>query len=709
MHEVDVQYTSDASESSYQSDDDSDLVFIDIAGACGENGLLLFAPEDGFQVHGGTLTGQDLLPDITLSADSFIDLVNAISTKIQQKIGHGQFLRFARVGKQPQTNHVALTKSRADIVSAFDDAWTTPYSKVPWPAMESAGEVASEGTSRAEQGRKGLVYVHFLLQARPDRHIVQGFFVDDTEVVLNFAISGVGFRILRLPWSCPQLLDMLYRFIFRLYKPGHFADPSCQRDKGKLTYTLSIHRKPDDALVELEEKHSGYELIYASAPFNTRTNIFLNDTATEIPVFKDQYSREGTAKHEYDMLELVHKEARMVGVVWPVHHEMLTIPAPVREKREKSRLAMRQRGYTFMKIRTPGLALRVLRRKILHCDLSTGNICFLESLMDVPEDPFTEDVCFCGYLLGDDKCDTPLHTRTLIIDLNRAEIAGSKSKDGPHTGTPIFTARAIEKGEPLELTYQDGVILSGTFYPSPTAPHIYNEQHEKRSTDFPEIPRAAVTKKFGTAKAGTDWDRTLYHEAESIFWILVYWALHVQPDGRNDHPLTNSQWEQLHGDWEVRDGLVASYAKSPNAVRRQLHPTFAPLGDLIHRLACLLKEDYYWVDQGSVRAHAEYVHESFQRLILGFLLENKTADFMNTQASTTFRDPEVATRKAQLSPTGPTSQSQKKTSRSSLNSSKKSKSSKTKTKTQTKDSWCVFVLISELRPRPHSMTDFLDK
>ncbi|KAJ8469668.1 hypothetical protein ONZ45_g16818 [Pleurotus djamor] len=639
VSEINIQFNTHVAEINYDE-------------ALGENGLLSFAPEDHFV---GTFTEEDMPANTALNPDGFVDLMNAISQKVQKEIDHDRFLRFANVGHQPQANHVTQTMSKADVVSAFVNEWTTPYTKVPWPAMESAGEIASKGTPPPEQVRQGLAYLQYLILARPDRHIVQGYFVNRERVDLNFAISGVGIRILCLPWDSSQLLDMLYRFIFRLYKPGRFADPSCQRDDGKLTYTLSIHRKPVGALVEVEEKHSGYELIYASAPFNTRTNVFLNDTAPEIPVFKDQYSREGTAKHEYDMLELVHKEARMVGVVWPVHHEMLTVPAPVREKRDKSRLAMHQRGYTFMKIRTPGLALRVLydaleitrityrRRKILHCDLSTGNICFLESLMDVPEDPFTEDVCFCGYLLGDDKCDTPLHTRTLIIDLNRAEIAGRKSGDGPHTGTPIFTARAIEKGEPLELTYQDGVVLCGTFYPSPAAPHIYNEQHEKRSTDFPEMPRAVVTKKFGTAKVGTNWDRTLHHEAESFFWILVYWALLTQPDGRNDHPLTDGQWEQLNGDWEARDGLVASYAKSADVVRRRLHPTFAPLGNLIHRLACLLKEDYYWADQDPVRAHAEYVHESFQRLILEFLLKNKTADFMATQASTTFRGPEYAT------------------------------------------------------------------
>src|SRR6266571_6642771 len=66
----------------------------------------------------------------------------------------------------------------------------------------------------------------FLMLARPDLHVAQGMLIDDKRVLFLLGIEGVGIRSVSVTWKSSNLPKLMYAFIYRLYKPAHFADPS---------------------------------------------------------------------------------------------------------------------------------------------------------------------------------------------------------------------------------------------------------------------------------------------------------------------------------------------------------------------------------------------------------------------------------------------------------------------------------------------------
>ena len=64
----------------------------------------------------------------------------------------------------------------------------------------------------------------FASRARPDLHVAQGMLIDK-KVLFLLGIEGVGIRSVSVTWKSSNLPKLMFRFIYRLYKPAHFADP----------------------------------------------------------------------------------------------------------------------------------------------------------------------------------------------------------------------------------------------------------------------------------------------------------------------------------------------------------------------------------------------------------------------------------------------------------------------------------------------------
>ena len=266
---------------------------------------------------------------------------------------------FQDTGKKPPLGHVTDTACKPDFTAALTSHWK--HDRVHWPFIRLAGETASEGKSHHEHIVQAISYLHYLLLARPDLFVAQGLLSSKKEVVFLFGIGGKGVRPFFIKWEDPDLHKFLYAFIYRLYEPGHFADPSYINtkfdEKTTAKYTINItHGEGKIAC------HDFYP-IYARNPFATRTHVLSNPNfkvkGNDLTILKDQFSRVNRRFDERTILDMhVHNPERVPGVVVAACGE--TIQLPLKGERCKHRLGLGESGSPFTSIPTLSKVLETL-------------------------------------------------------------------------------------------------------------------------------------------------------------------------------------------------------------------------------------------------------------------------------------------------------------------------------------------------------------
>ncbi|KAI0268434.1 hypothetical protein BGY98DRAFT_1068784 [Russula aff. rugulosa BPL654] len=385
------------------------------------------------------------------------------------------------------------TACRPDITAALEDHWKKEEKEkkgtVHWPFICLAGESASKGETHDDQMQHAFSYLHYLLLARPDLYVAQGLLLSSKtqqQVTFLFGIGGEGIRRFDVKWNDRDLNKLLYAFIYRLYEPGDFADPSyikTEFDKDTTArYTIKITYPGGTKVCP------GFYSIYARNPFATRTHVLSNPNCKvkgdDLTILKDQLCRVKRRFEEITILnEYVHNPERVPGVVVAVYGEK--IEHPQSEERCKQRLGLRESGSHFTSIPTLYKVLETLfdvlevlrylrlHRKVLHRDISSGNVLYVENSSNRSLKPDTckpntvtvlprQEVetnglplCYVKYLMGDSN--DPLKTSMLLVDFNLAEHlepeANVKEKQIHRTGTPLFTARAVERGRYMAPVY----------------------------------------------------------------------------------------------------------------------------------------------------------------------------------------------------------------------------------------------------------------
>jgi len=117
------------------------------------------------------------------------------------------------------------------------------------------------------------------------------------------------------------------------------------------------------------------------------------------------------------------------------------------------------------------------------------------------------------------------------------------------------------------------------------------------------------------------WRHELDHDAESVFWLIYYWALCVQPEGYPKQDIPDDLWGGVTGSVGSRIRILGAIAGRfyPD---HGTHSLYAPLWPLIEQLAAILLVDGYWLDNSEPRRNLGYITEAFQRLILDFVLKH---------------------------------------------------------------------------------------
>ncbi|KAN0139749.1 hypothetical protein V8E53_002411 [Lactarius tabidus] len=590
------------------------------------------------------------------SINGFLPLANGIAQSIKARHfpNDDKLLVFKDMEYKTPNAHITGTECRPDITAVFEKDWIEDH-YTDWALIRLAGERASSGKSFNALKKNAAMYLHYLLLARPDFLVAQSLLTTKNGVVFFVGIGGVGIQQLEINWSDENLYKFIYAFIYCLYNPSHFADPSYTRtgfdkETSEATYTVRFKTK----------ECPNFRLILARNPFATRTHVLYNPSLTQggdrpPTVLKEQLCRTGRCFDELTILTKIHRLMNVPGVVEAVGGEI--IPALLSPGREKHRLGLRQTGSPFTSIPTAKIMLEMLfdllevlrflhfRCNILHRDISIGNMMYIEN----PEIPAqnVEPLVFAKYLLGESK--VPQKTSLLLVDFNLGEDLQDK-KDGnriERTGTPIFIARAVERGGPVPLSDQFIYILPEV----PKSPECYANAQSKQMDDFPEEIEVLVDpRKVKNQPQDDGWRHELDHDVESVFWLLLYWAMVAQPEGCLGEYIDSGSWTSMLKDSDHRAGLVSNLSSGPPP-QNLLHSVYEPVWPLISNLAALLVVDSHWIPESSARKRPDYMCEAFQCLILQFINSKRSENFMTCRVADSLRQVEGVPQSQALSTT----------------------------------------------------------
>ncbi|KAH9975772.1 hypothetical protein BGW80DRAFT_63086 [Lactifluus volemus] len=553
------------------------------------------------------------------SDENFIHLANDIAKDVRNRVknANDHLLVFMDTEhNKTLKEHITGTMCRPDIIAAFD---CDLQGDIAWSCVRLVGEKASAGGSSKDQVKHANTYLYYLLLARPDLHIAQGLFTSKSGIIFLLGIGGIGVQTLSVTWNDETLPRLLHAFIYRLYDPAHFADGTyIEMDKSSGAYTICI--TPSQGSVPMI--CLGFCHIYAGNPFSTRTHVLSNakPTVLALAVIKEQLCQDRRRFDELEILQKVHQPVRVPGVVQGVYGEVVTTPQSV-EGRCKRRLGLSESGLPFTSIPTPRKMLETLfdllevlrylysERNVLHCDISSGNVLYVEnSSSRTSLNPPSVLLHFAKGLLGGNNSQ---ETSLLLVDFDHAEHLYSKM-DGDRTGrtgTRIFIARAVEQGGPVKPTRTTNYVPE-----VPQSPECYALAHKDRIEKFP-AQTEGYTISLPTAVGQSQvWRHNLGHDAESVFWLLVYWAVLVQPERHPKVLKTDIDpilWSSLLGNHKRRRGLISTISVE-DWLTDLTHPEYQPLAELISQLAAFLVVDSYWLPVSDVRNQPEYLIEAFQ-------------------------------------------------------------------------------------------------
>ena len=148
------------------------------------------------------------------------------------------------------------------------------------------------------------------------------------------------------------------------------------------------------------------------------------------------------------------------------------------------------------------------------------------------------------------------------------------------------------------------------------------------------------------------WRHELDHDAESVFWLLLYWVVGAQPAEREKEEIIPGIWANLTGNSiKLRTSLLRSLSDE-ESLEEVTHSSFRPLLPLLSDLASFLVVDRHWLDKTEVRNNEQYIPEAFQHLILQFILDNRSKDFMTQPVDRRFRQVQVISQNLSLPGTG---------------------------------------------------------
>jgi hypothetical protein len=271
---------------------------------------------------------------------------------------------FVDVGSRELLQPPIKTKCRPDFVAV-----RSRDNDIHWSDVEAAIEIHSKGTNSTDGPLQAMSYAYYLLQARPDRVAVQGMYVDKGGVTLFLVSCTEIKRTQRLSLTESADVQLLYAFVKRLYDPlPLMVDPTIRMGKkdGEKPRLFDITLKIPGSPPTICE---GYQIFDCAPTRGQRTHIFVNLEKPTIvkdqPVFiiKDQYRRSDHRFSEKDVINHIHSDGEVPGIVRIVYAQQVyqdDESVVSSGCREKTRICMVDYGTHMMDVKTPKEALMTI-------------------------------------------------------------------------------------------------------------------------------------------------------------------------------------------------------------------------------------------------------------------------------------------------------------------------------------------------------------
>ena len=221
--------------------------------------------------------------------------------------------------------------------------------KASWYELESVVKFVSEATTVGKGIEQGVAYTSYLLQQRPDRVAVCGLYISLHHFSLVL-VDAANVYSTRLHWDDEQARQLLLRVLYYVKDPPQsMIDPTVTRNTDG-TFTVKTR----------VQAYAGCILQSCGHPTGRRTVIFRCDGV----VIKEQWQRAAAANLEKTILDRVHKDGEMPGVVRVESFELVerddgtSVKCGMDKwKRKKVRFVLQDEGTPFMEITTPYEAL----------------------------------------------------------------------------------------------------------------------------------------------------------------------------------------------------------------------------------------------------------------------------------------------------------------------------------------------------------------
>ncbi|KAI1786564.1 hypothetical protein LXA43DRAFT_1064488 [Ganoderma leucocontextum] len=553
----------------------------------------------------------------------------------------------------PNLGCISNTKDAPDLLGVYDvdvfkdgkDAQGV-YKGVPHHRVEAIVEAKSETNGGGRRQAATYAYRHH--QARPDR---PGFYLlvikPQWYQVLYSDPTGL-FASPQTPWAN---MDLLVAYVYSHYEPpdAHFLWDETIRwseSNGPCTF-------PSWKIQVKGEWYTDGQFIFVGEPWSRLTTTFDTvDANGEHVIIKDGYRHDGRRFKEEEILDHLHAEGDLLGVVRLKVHETLgrfSLKGPAAE-RSRVRFVLLDTGSEFLKAKTLNDLLKatydalevhrtkLVQRNVLHRDMSLYNMLMYPVWgsmkgrhVNENSPPTVQDI-----LSGENRSVEDRFPACLAIDYDNAALLDYKNTKPQElmqrTGTPMYIARSVCIGS--VLTDDMHRIIPRMPELSEKARDLYIGAHGKeryeRHNDTKATPHGACPP---DPEEGFETPPTFCHrpehDVESIYWSMVSALLHVRPVEAEGEPETTEYfqdaWKFLlwHKIPDADEGYHDQRQLFLNQKARDWGKLFLggmkDIGTLLWNISRQVRPEYALCGDGLQRDH---LHEAVQRLILQYLVDH---------------------------------------------------------------------------------------
>ena len=111
--------------------------------------------------------------------------------------------------------------------------------------------------------------------------------------------------------------------------------------------------------------------------------------------------------------------------------------------------------------------------------------------------------------------------------------------------------------------------------PVPNSPDPYKQNHPDRVKKFP-LEGDKVVRKPSPDSVNRQGRHDLDHDAELVFWLLLYWVVGAQPAQRDKEDIISGIWTCLTGPVRLHTGLLRSLSEE-ESLEELAHSVYRPL------------------------------------------------------------------------------------------------------------------------------------